>query len=145
MIKCSMFEFQTVFLIFVLIFLTLAEASTWRDLQSQPSVYSHFIASVFPTTTISVSSEIRTRKFSQVFISLRYARSQTNWLVQSGFVDRLHGGVVVSTIASHQEGSWFKSRLGLPVWSLPVSARVLSGYSGFLLPHVRLIGVWMVV
>ena len=50
---------------------------------------------------------------------------------------RLHGGVVVSTFASQQEGSGFESRFnqGLSVWSLhvlPVYAWVLSGFSGFL-------------
>jgi len=58
----------------------------------------------------------------------------------------LSGGVVVSTVASQQEGSvpgW-----GLSVWNLhvlPMYVWVLSGYSGFLPPsinmHVRLIGV----
>ena len=60
----------------------------------------------------------------------------------------LHGGVVVSAVASQRDGSRFNSRRGLSVWSLhvlPVYAWVLSGYSGFLPPsknmHVRLIGV----
>jgi len=59
----------------------------------------------------------------------------------------LRGGVVVGAVTSQQEGSWFESQLVLSVWSLrvlPVCARVLSGFSGFLpLPknmHVRLIG-----
>ena len=59
----------------------------------------------------------------------------------------LRGGVVVGAVTSQQEGSWFESQLVLSVWSLhvlPVSAWVLSGYSGFLPPsknmHVRLIG-----
>ena len=56
--------------------------------------------------------------------------------------------MVVSTVASQLEGSRFESRGGrdLSVWSwhaLPVSAWVLSGFSGFLPPSksmtVRLI------
>merc|ERR1712035_59525 len=47
-----------------------------------------------------------------------------------------HGGVVVSTVASQQEGSWFDPGCGSPsvrsLHVLPVSAWVLSGYSGFL-------------
>ena len=49
-----------------------------------------------------------------------------------------HGGSVVSTVASQQEGPWFKPRSFqvLSVWSLhglPVPAWVSSRYSGF--PH----------
>ena len=49
-----------------------------------------------------------------------------------------HGGSVVSTVASQQEGPWFEPRSFqvLSVWSLhvlPVPAWVSSGYSGF--PH----------
>ena len=43
-----------------------------------------------------------------------------------------HSGAVVSTVASQQEGPGFE---GLSVWSLhvlPVSAWVLTGFSGFL-------------
>ena len=60
----------------------------------------------------------------------------------------MHGGVVVSTVASQQEGSRFNSQLGpfcVEFACSPVYAWVLSGYSGFLPPsknmHVRLIGV----
>ena len=52
----------------------------------------------------------------------------------------LHGGVVVSTVASQQE---------VFLHVLPVCAWVLSGYSGFLPPpkniHVRLTGVSNIV
>jgi len=54
--------------------------------------------------------------------------------------------VVVSTVTSQQEGSWFESQLGpfCVEFVLPVYAWVLSGYSGFLPPsknmHVRLTG-----
>ena len=60
----------------------------------------------------------------------------------------LHGGVVVSAVASQREGSKFNSQLGpfcVESACSPVYAWVLSGYSGFL-PlsknmHVGLIGV----
>ena len=60
----------------------------------------------------------------------------------------LHGGVVVSTVASGQQGPGSNSGWGLSVWNLLVFlmyALVLSGYFGFIPPsknmHVRLIGV----
>ena len=66
-----------------------------------------------------------------------------NWIPLGG----LHGGVVVSTVASQQEGSRFDRHLGpfcVSLHVLFVYAWVLSGYSGFLPPskymHVRLIG-----
>src|SRR4029434_10684487 len=54
------------------------------------------------------------------------------------FIIGQHGGSVVSTVASQQEGLGFESRSFqvLSVWSLhvlPVPAWVYSGYSGF--PH----------
>ncbi|MEO1391273.1 MAG: hypothetical protein AAFV85_28435, partial [Cyanobacteria bacterium J06634_6] len=53
-----------------------------------------------------------------------------------------HGGLVVSTVGSQLEGSWFVWRF-LSMWSLHVLAWVSSGYSGFLPQskdmHVRLI------
>jgi len=66
-------------------------------------------------------------------------------LIATSFNGGLHGGVVVSTVASQQLCSRFNSHLS--VWSLHVLlvyAWVLSGYSGFLLQsknmHIRLVG-----
>merc|ERR1712168_994532 len=62
-----------------------------------------------------------------------------------------HGGSVVSTAASQQEGPGFDSQLGqglgLSVWSLhvlPVLAWVSSGHSGFL-PHQKNMYIYMSV
>jgi len=42
-------------------------------------------------------------------------------------VDGLHGGVVVSTIASQQKGSWFESRMGPFCVEFACSPRVCVG------------------
>ena len=50
--------------------------------------------------------------------------------------DQQHGGAVVSTVTSQQEGS------GFVLWPFCVEFPILSGYSGFL-PEAKDMQVWL--